>query len=333
MKLGVIARADMTGLGVQTRDYYTHLKPHKTLLVDISTYNGNEQHYGWYQNAIISKGFPHVRMMQSFLSGLTHVLTAETWYDYKFVEVARKMGVKTICAPNYEFFDYYLHPDYPKPDALFLPSMWHYDDLKRWGDDHGVKVLYMHHPVDTDTFTFIERHTNKPFHIAGKPASHDRNGTFIYLQAEPMGKVITQSREFAKEIGRRYRHSKVVLDVKNPQDIYTHGDIMVLPRRYGGNCLPLNEALARGCPVIMPDIEPNNHLLPKEWLVPARVDGHFEPRTRVELYSVNPLDLKNKIEELRSADIAKLSKQAYAIAKSISWNENREKWLRTIATI
>lgn len=38
---------------------------------------------------------------------------------------------------------------------------------------------------------------------------------------------------------------------------------MILPRKYAGLCLPMNEALMSGLPVIMTDIEPNNVILPK----------------------------------------------------------------------
>ena len=43
MKLGLIARADNTGLGMQTWEFYRAMKPEKTLVVDISAMNGNKQ--------------------------------------------------------------------------------------------------------------------------------------------------------------------------------------------------------------------------------------------------------------------------------------------------
>jgi glycosyltransferase involved in cell wall biosynthesis len=51
-------------------------------------------------------------------------------------------------------------------------------------------------------------------------------------------------------------------NVKNREDLYNGFDAMVLPRRYAGLCLPMNEALISGMPVFMTDVSPNNQILP-----------------------------------------------------------------------
>jgi glycosyltransferase involved in cell wall biosynthesis len=43
----------------------------------------------------------------------------------------------------------------------------------------------------------------------------------------------------------------VVGNSENRQDLYSGYDAMVLPRRYAGLCLPMNEALISGLPVFM----------------------------------------------------------------------------------
>jgi glycosyltransferase involved in cell wall biosynthesis len=108
---------------------------------------------------------------------------------------------------------------------------------------------------------------------------------------------------------------------------------MVMPRKYGGNCLPLNEALSSGMPVIMPDISPNNNLLPKEWLVPASIDGYFTPRGRVDLYSTDLNALREKIEWFKTVNIGEQSEIADKIAESISWETLKEKYLSAIRSV
>lgn len=326
MRLGVIARCDKTGLGYQTRDYYKHLSPVKTLVVDIQHLNGNPQHYEWYPNEIIVKGFPSRMYISSFLKDLDVVLTAESPYNYDLYSMAREMGVKTAVAYNYEFFDWFKYPSYPLPDLLIAPSLWNYHAIDLFAKSHNIKHTYLHHPVDRSEIPFRLRKTNKTLHVAGKPAAHDRNGTWDYAQAVPNGTVITQSDDLAKQLRWKYRQLRVMTNIDNPTKIYDFGDVLVLPRRYGGNCLILNEALSAGMPVIMPDIEPNNKLLPEEWLIPAQVTGTFTPRTSIDIFSVSITDLTEKVNWFKSVDIQKESIKASKIADKISWPSMLPKW-------
>ena len=50
MRLGIIARRDNTGLGYQTKDYYDHLKPVKTMVIDLSKLNARIQGVNYASN-------------------------------------------------------------------------------------------------------------------------------------------------------------------------------------------------------------------------------------------------------------------------------------------
>jgi len=332
MRLGLIARADKTGLGYQTHDYYKFLKPDKTVVIDLSPLNGNPQHTQWYQDYNLIKGIPDDDQVRNMLSGLDVILTAETPYNLNLYKIAREMGVKTICVENPEFYDHVKYPQYEMPDMIILPSTWKEDYIREHAESRGTKVVQLHHPVDRDTYEYRERTTTKTMHIAGKPAENDRNGTWLYMNSQPKGIVTTQSSDFAWHIRRKYRHSNVFDNVQNQLQLYSFGDILVLPRKYGGNCLPLNEALSSGMPVIMPNISPNNHLLPKEWLVDARVVGYFEPRGRVDIYEVDPDDLHRKITYVQE-NIKAESQRANAIADSISWTTLLPRWQEAIKSL
>lgn len=328
MRLGLLARADKTGLGYQTKAYYDHLKPDETLVIDIQSLNGKEQNYWWYDSPFIVKGFPNKKQIHHFLSKIDVLLTAETPYNYEFYSIARAMGVKTVCVPNWEFFDYFVH-DYPLPDMFISPSKWHYDELKQFSDERGVKCVQIHHPVDMDVFKPVVRSSAKVFHIAGYPAAEDRNGTWDFMQAFPDGRVITQSKELATQIRKRYRQSQVYDSISENDIIYSMGDILVLPRKYGGNCLPMNEALASGCPVIMPDISPNNEFLPKHWLVKAKKVSSFQPRTIIDIYEVDQLHLKQVVGTVKEF-ITEQSKIAIDLAHSISWTKLKDEFQKEL---
>lgn len=330
MRLTLLVRADETGLGYQTRAYYKHLKPNKTVIIDISNLNGNIQHYDWYQDAHLIKGLPNHEQVKSILSDTDVLLTAETPYNLDLYRIARENGIKTICVENPEFYDHIKYPDFELPDVIILPSKWQEAEIRRHAKSKGTKVFQIHHPVDREDIHFRLRTTLKPLHIAGKPAANDRNGTWDFLQACPNGVVITQDSRLAQHIKRKYRNARVIENVTDQNWMYQTGDILVLPRKYGGNCLPLNEALASGMPVIMPDIEPNNHILPKEWLVPARHIGEFYPRTKVNIYQADPDLLRQKLEYFTSDNIQTESQKASDIADTISWGKLKPKWEEVI---
>jgi glycosyltransferase involved in cell wall biosynthesis len=71
----------------------------------------------------------------------------------------------------------------------------------------------------------------------------------------------------------------------------------VLPRRYAGLCLPMNEALMSALPVFMTDIAPNNYILPKEWLVESSLISLFRTKVRIELFEAKKEKLANQIDE------------------------------------
>jgi glycosyltransferase involved in cell wall biosynthesis len=59
----------------------------------------------------------------------------------------------------------------------------------------------------------------------------------------------------------------------------------------------MNEALAAGLPVIMTHVDPNNKILPKEWLVGVREKSQFMARIMITVYESNIQELADKITE------------------------------------
>lgn len=346
MKLGLIARADNSGLGMQTWEFYRHMQPYKTMVVDISKYNNNKQYPSRYDsvNSHFIKGFPSAVDIDFFLQGLDVVFIAEAAYNPYLYTRAKELGIKTAVAYNYEFMDWLVNPNYPKPDMLIAPSKWHYKEVDAWCEANGVKHVYLHCPVDREALPFREIKKAHTFlHVAGRSAAHDRNGTNTVIEASkyiknPVNIVI----HFQGEQGLAHQatHStddyrrmlelhgdpnKVTIEQKEYVDyfdVYEQGDILLLPRRYGGNCLPVNEALSVGMPVIMPDISPNSEFLPNRWLVHAEKLHEFTPRTKVDIYEVNPQHLAKKIDkfaDMNTAEMVTENIRANNVAESISW--------------
>ena len=79
----------------------------------------------------------------------------------------------------------------------------------------------------------------------------------------------------------------------------------------------MNEALASAMPVIMPDISPNNQVLPHNWLVPAEVTDFFMARTKVDICTTDASLLAEKIDSFANMNFEQLNKEkdiAYEIA-------------------
>ena len=306
MKLGIIARSDNTGLGNQTKELVDMLNPSSILLIDSTPFNKNRQHPEWYKdyNCIRSAGFPSLQQIKLFLNQVDVVISCETFYDQNFVRYAQKRGVKTILQYNYELFGNLAATNLPVPDVLLSPSVWHIDHVNKL---FGKQSKVIHLPPPTNPLTFsgakeinLSKNHNRILHIAGKKAAKDRNGTNTVLEMLKHSKadyeLVIRSQS---EIETNIKDSRLTIEIGNPdnrEDMYSGFDAMVLPRRYAGLCLPMNEALMSALPVFMTNISPNNYVLPSEWLVKTRLIETFRTKVRIELFEADALALAEAID-------------------------------------
>jgi hypothetical protein len=86
----------------------------------------------------------------------------------------------------------------------------------------------------------------------------------------------------------------------------------------------------------MPDISPNNSFLEHTWLTPAGVIGQFEPRTIVEIYNTQPVELAKKIDEfalMPPEQAGAHSQIADILADTISWETMRPKYIEAFEAL
>lgn len=321
MRLGLIARAENTGLSVQTWEFAQHMHPAKTLLVDMSRDRGRPFRPELYPGAVVSHGIPPAYVLQEFLSDLDIVFSAETVYNNHLYALARQVGVKVVLQPNYEFLD-----RQAQPDLWAAPTRWHWDDLPE-------PKTHLPVPIATERFPDRSRprRAMRFLHIAGRPAIHDRNGTedllaaLQHVTARVEVTIRCQDADYVSKLLRHTVPSNVQLgincaDTANYWDNYS-GDVLVMPRRFGGLCLPAQEAIGAGMPVIMPDISPNQWL-PADWRVPATHDGRFTARVPVDLYTVDHRALAAKIDQFATdpAFFAEACARTRQLAVEMSWD-------------
>jgi hypothetical protein len=308
MRIGIVARCDDTGLGNQTRELVNMLQPDKILLINSRFFNQNKQHPEWYDGydyKTTVKGFPTSSEIADFVKGVDVVISCETFYNPKFIDIARKYGVKTILQYNYEFFGNLTNPEWSLPDILVAPSLWNMDKVVQLYGDR-CKVVYLPPPTNHENFKNAKENNmskthNRILHIGGKAAVKDRNGTNTVIDMLKYSngdyEVVVKSQS---ELNVNYKNDRLTIEnntTKDPQDLYSGYDAMVLPRRYAGLCLPMNEALLSGLPVFMPRISPNNVILPDKWTVEASKIDEFKAKAIIDVYDVNPKTLAKTLDE------------------------------------
>ena len=328
-RIGAVVRGDTGGLAAQTEDFFIHMRPYKVLLIDYDVYTGYKTDYSKYENCnnlLTTDREPSEAVIRDFLKGLDVVFTVETPYNHDLYRIAHELGVKTVCQYNYEWLQHHQEPTLPLPDIFLAPSTWHLGDMTKFGNN----TIYMHVPIDLKRFDFqLHSYGKKFLHIAGHRTFGDRNGTAILLEALPYiqsdVKIVIRTQD---ELPRPYTDSKLEIireDVSDRRQLYNGEDVLILPRKYGGLSLQLNEALALGMPVIMPDIEPQSDFLPKEWLVEAYLKETTQIKVPIDVYECSPEALAKKIDEM-SGLITADSIKAVEIAKERSWTVMRPQY-------
>lgn len=340
VRVAVIARMDDSGLGHQTRDLVRALNPDKVIAVDFTFYNGFKQYPELYKNYNTKyiEGFIQDKDVIEICQDVDIVLTAETFYNNNFIEIANQRNVKTFSQVNYEFFEPLSNRRLLIPTKILMPSYWHLQDMKNMTDPG--RVWYLPPPTFVDDFDEVRevnynRSGKKRFlHVAGKMAANDRAGTLDLIECLGHSKE-----DFELVIKIQVgdipycRDQRVTFDHSFPEDereLYRDFDAMVQPRRYGGLNLPMNEALSAGLPVIMTRISPNDQVLLTHWLAGANPRGSFMARTNIDLYSAGPMDLAARLDEFARLDdetMRKYKTQAHEIAlREYSPETFKQKW-------
>ena len=344
VRLGLIAFANDGGLGAQTRRLAQMLKPDRIMVVDSSGFSRNkEQHFEWYKdfNYFVVNGFPNNDDVKKFLPGLTHVLAVENPYNFGLVYWGQKMGIKILVQSNYEFCDNLDKPWLPVPDLFLMPSHWKVREMRELYQDR-VKMLPP--PIDPKEFAkarsinlYRKAKKRRFLHVIGTAAMEDRNGTLDLLEAVKLSKA-----DFELVIKTQHPLSmNVFLDdprvtyeidnVKDNNDLYSEFDVLLLPRRWGGLSLTMDEAMMSALPVLTTDISPNNDWLPKEWLVESVAKRKFIARSSITCYSVDHKKYADKIDEFANmsvVDMAFHKGRAYGLAaRTFSPKELKRKYL------
>jgi len=329
MKIAFIARADNTGLGVESWEFARHFPKAKAIIVDLSADNEHKDlyklHLDRFNKHVVAIPETLKNAIVRELKGYTMLLSFETFYDARIVEIAREMGIKTVLRVNYEWLEVENYINKHKPDMFIAPSLWEFESYP-----HPAK--YIPYPIHRQVLPFdLKTKAKKFIHIAGNmKAGYDRNGTKAFLEAIPLIKNKNIEIIIKSQVPIECNDKRVRVDVTNHDnyfDIWEKADVYVSPRRYAGQSLPLNEAMSLGMAIMMTDMKPQNQFLPKELLIQPREINTIEIKgNTIEYAEIEPKEIAKKIDEIAGKDIKKYSIASDEIAHNWSWDKLKEKY-------
>lgn len=264
--IGLIARCEgARGLAIQSKGFYDHMPVERVLLVMMPKPDCVE-YPDWYPGAN-RVAYDPVRheldevKVREWLRGLDVVFTVETPYDWRVPLWCKEMGVKLIVQGNPEFVRHMSDSSFPHPDAWWWPTGWRLDKLP------AGKVMPV--PMGAPQRLPVYPPTGKLrlIHVVGKRAYADRNGTDVLPQVvraiQGDVKLTVYGIDGQLPEFRKVRNVELELHPNGVDDrweMYGNADVLVMPRRYGGLCLPALEAASCGLVVMMSDCSPNEEL-------------------------------------------------------------------------
>lgn len=333
MKIGLVARADNSGLGILSEAFYKHLPIAKVMVVANNVY---EIHPERFPGALICKiGTPDLEEIGEFLKDIDLVLTFETPYNWNLFSEARKRGIKTILIPNYEW----LPPTIPVvPDLFICPSKLDYDEIVN-NSAFGNKdnAIYLPIPIDRERTPFKLRKKAETFLFNnGHGGYMDRNSSKELFEAISLIKKDIKfkihSQVYFSDVINDSRVEVIYGDIPY-EELYSEGDIFLFPHKFDGLSLPIQEALSAGLPIISTDIYPHNAYLPKEWLFKPEIMTKIFIKREMDMAIINPVKLAKKIEEWAGKDIEEESKKADRLAEKWSWKNLKDKYLEAFKNV
>lgn len=340
MKLGYFgARGDNRGLANQAKSFCQHLSPCRIWAVDmyaddLSPYDNDWTPFlddGADLTITPSSGITE-SAVRSWMRGLDVVLAAETYYKDEVILMAREEGVRTVIQYNPEFAAWHINPSEVRPDLLVNPTTWRLDLMP--------DAVHLPCPIDRTDFPFrLRTEANRFVHIAGHKAAADRAGTKIVVGA--MARLrstadITIRTQSPLHVQRSIGSDRVLhFNLPDPRDLYADADVILLPRRYGGQSLAMNEALSSGCPVICLDRDPEN-TWGGTFTIKARKRGPSNYKGgAIPIYDAHPGNLVVAIQDFqRHPDmVERLSRMADEHAQSISWETLYGPWMDLLTSV
>lgn len=313
--IGMIARANNRGLGIQTWEIARHLQPEVVVVIEEQS-----EKFGWYPErfpgAIFSPWAGYMGDLSDeaieALMDCDTIFTVETTYDPKLFPLAQSSGRKTIIYVNPEF---YRAHEAEAASQVWVPTTWRIEQIPGARHVPMPVALDRFHGEPGDGFLFVGGHS----------ARGDRNGMEIAIRAaRRIGvELNVTSQDPMRPLNRGAR---LLPPVENYWDLYQGMGVLVMPRKYGGLSLPVQEAMAAGMAVVMGACPPNG-----DWPITLVRGVHAQrmqtPGGTVTLFVADVAAVADALELMRDPTYrSEWQANSQAWAQENSWEARLPLW-------
>jgi glycosyltransferase involved in cell wall biosynthesis len=328
MTLGVVVRDDHGGLGNLTSEVFTQMRPEITLVVQSRPCRGEPRpalfEEPWTKTFYTPN--PVTTDTWEMMAGMADIWwSAETWYCDDAEQILEKAQCKSILYAMPELFAGSDATEVWNPTE-YLTERTRLSDVVPW-------------PCSPPEKWELRTKISRILHISSG-AVGDRNGTATFLAAlqkvrTPVEVFLHQPDKEVRVPQRRLASLPANIRVKQTSDylpsmksLYQWADMVVLPRKYAGLCLPAFEAFGYGCLVMMPDVDPQVNWpivgIEAERSRPWRMKGG-----RIPIWEVSPNLLAERLETVLDwsvHDVVRRSERGRQWAESMSWEALGSLW-------
>lgn len=332
MQVGSICYATRQGIGWLPKWFRDNGVINKTM---IFRHGSRKTEYSWYPEGtveLIGRPFNGPDVAE-FLRKIDVLICFETPFDWDFVNLCRKCGVKTVLVPMYECTPKVMPAKF---DRILCPSLL---DCEYFPGSPFLQIPCP--PVKWEQRTAAK----KFLHSGGNLGLRNHKGTDLLLEAMKYVESdidLTIRAQDVAGLNKMLRQApwirndkRVTIDVKEYawEDLYTGFDVLVAPERRNGLSLPLMEGRGSGMLVCTSNIFPHNTWLPQWPLIPVEsyetvsIGGAYLEHQEA---TINPREIAKKLDELNGIDITEYSFQGKIWADSTSWYNLRPFWLEAL---
>ena len=329
MTFGILVRDDRGGLGNLTVEAWSNLKPDLTVVVQSRPCRGEPRPDVFTADWTTTVHVPNPIPDQWWITNAGAVdvwWTAETWYSNIAEQAIRDAGSRSVLYVMPELFRSSNADDLWNPTGYLTQSLPARTQTVEW-------------PTTLPDTWHLRSEIRRVVHVSSG-ARGDRNGTGEFVEAlrlvESDLEVVVHHPDRLPRLPRRWTErvgsgvSVTVQDayVDDLTGLYRWADLLVMPRHYAGLSLPVLEAAATGCVVLMSDTEPQTGwpvvLCPSVPGDPEFPVGHPTPTVRC----VPPVlaAMIDSLAGLDSLSVARLSERSRVWSEGRSWQVLGSVW-------
>ena len=331
MRVGSVVLATDQGLGVLAKQFYDNGMFDKVL---IKQHHAKTTHLEWYPGVPMFSSYMR-HAVRTFLTGLDVVVFFETPFWTEIVADCKRMGIKTVMVPMYEWTPEVVPYTF---DRYICPSLLDVEYCKKlpWLQD----VIHLTVPVNPATWKIRTRalrflHNMGNGSVLGRPGTAELLESLQYLKSPIELTIRTQNENFRLSYNEASTPAKVTWEggTKPYDTLFDEYDVLIAPERFNGLSLPLQEARAAGLFVLTTDRYPTNIWLPKAGMIPVEKFELAQVRpgyNQFAIATVDPKAIAAKIDEIYDTDITEYSLSGYDWASRNSWNALGPIWKNLI---